>query len=245
MGGGGGGALGGSVGGGGVQVGQFGVVGPPCCPSFIVPFRLPAVPCCCTHFQMSTMLGTLKPNLLTNAEETEALIKTMKKESSDAEAVRLVVADEEALCDKKAADAKVIKDQCEEKLQEVLPALDAATKAVSQISKKELAEIRSLQTPSDKIKRVIEAVCVCLEEQPKRSVDTNGKVSYDYWEVAKKKVMADTTTFIDRLLNYDKVCGAIPPPPPCNPPPPELRLCVWCNPPLLNYDCVCGAIPPS
>ena len=40
-----------------------------------------------------------------------------------------------------------------------------------------------MTAPSDKIKRVIEAVCVALEEQPKRVLDANGKASYDYWEV--------------------------------------------------------------
>lgn len=41
----------------------------------------------------------------------------------------------------------------------------------------------------------------------------------DYWETAKKKVMADTNLFLDRLLNYDKenmteaMAG---PPPPSN-----------------------------
>ena len=52
--------------------------------------------------------------------------------------------------------------------------------------------------------QVIEAVCVCLEEPPKRTMDAHGRIVYDYWEPAKKKVMADTNTFIDRLLNYDK-----------------------------------------
>ena len=49
-----------------------------------------------------------------------------------------------------------------------------------------------MQAPSDKIKRVIEAVCVCLEEQPKRTLGATGKVSFDYWEPAKKRVMVDT-----------------------------------------------------
>lgn len=52
---------------------------------------------------------------------------------------------------------------------------------------------------SDKIKRVIEAVCVMLDEQPKRVIDpATGKPVYDYWELAKKKVMANTVEFLNR-----------------------------------------------
>ena len=138
------------------------------------------------------------------AVETEELIATIEHESQEAEKTRSIVAVEEAQCNRKAATSKQIRDECEHALQEAMPALQAATKAVSEISKKELAEIRSMQAPSENIKRVMEAVCVCLEEQPKRLLDSQGRIMYDYWETAKKKVMGDTSAFVDRLINYDR-----------------------------------------
>eukprot|EP00667_Euglena_gracilis_P000033 EG_transcript_33 len=147
--------------------------------------------------EMSKTLELLKPNLLKTAKETEDLIATIERESAEAEKTRRVVAVEEAACNKKADGCKLIRDECEEALKEALPALEMAAKAVSQINKKELGEIRAMTAPSEKIKRVLEAVCVCLDEAPKRVLDPNGKVSYDYWETAKKKVMADTNLFLD------------------------------------------------
>eukprot|EP01012_Entosiphon_sulcatum_P032727 TRINITY_DN4157_c0_g1_i1.p1 TRINITY_DN4157_c0_g1~~TRINITY_DN4157_c0_g1_i1.p1 ORF type:complete len:4195 (-),score=848.52 TRINITY_DN4157_c0_g1_i1:38-11479(-) len=154
--------------------------------------------------EMSQTLLQLKPTLLKTAKDTEELIATIEHESAEAEKTRSTVAVEEAACNAKAAASKAIRDECEAQLSEAMPALEAATRAVMEISKKELSEIRSMQQPSDKIKRVIEACCICLEEPPKRIVDPTGKVTFDYWEIAKKRVMADTEQFRDRLINYDK-----------------------------------------
>eukprot|EP01012_Entosiphon_sulcatum_P008694 TRINITY_DN14772_c0_g1_i1.p1 TRINITY_DN14772_c0_g1~~TRINITY_DN14772_c0_g1_i1.p1 ORF type:complete len:4302 (+),score=681.03 TRINITY_DN14772_c0_g1_i1:35-12907(+) len=153
--------------------------------------------------EMTRTLELLKPNLLRTAKETEELIVTIEKESAEAEKTRGGVAVEEQACQKKAGAAKAIFDDCDAQLAEVMPALEAAQRAVSDLSKKELGEIRSLAAPSDRIKRVIEAVCVMLDEQPKRAVDQNMRVTFDYWEVAKKKVMANTDEFRNRLVHYD------------------------------------------
>jgi len=154
--------------------------------------------------EMTITLEKLKPNLLKTAKETEELIAVIEKESKDAEEQHKAVAVDEAAANEKAEASKAIKEDCEEQLKEALPALEAATKAVSNISKNEITEVRTMAAPSDKVKRVLEAVCICLEEKPKRVMDANGKPAWDYWEVAKKSVMSDTNTFIDRLLNYDK-----------------------------------------
>ena len=116
------------------------------------------IPLFMPHSQVGTMtkhLQELKPTLAQTAEDTEQLINKIEVQSLEAEKTRSMVAVEEASCNRKAASAKVIKDECEQQLQEVMPALDAATKAVSQISRKELSEIRSMQAPSDKIKKVL------------------------------------------------------------------------------------------
>ena len=103
---------------------------------------------------MTQTLELLKPNLLKTAKETEELIATIQKESIDAEKTRSTVSVEEAACNKKADSCKAIRDECEEALKEALPALEMAAKAVSQINKKELGEIRGMAAPSEKIKKV-------------------------------------------------------------------------------------------
>eukprot|EP00668_Euglena_longa_P039207 GGOE01050460.1.p1 GENE.GGOE01050460.1~~GGOE01050460.1.p1 ORF type:complete len:2722 (-),score=1086.70 GGOE01050460.1:98-8140(-) len=154
--------------------------------------------------RMTQTLELLKPNLLRTAAETEELIAKIEKDSAEAEKTRQMVSVEEAECAKKAEAAKAIKDDCETQLADVMPALEQAQAAVQDLDKKALGEVRSMAAPSDKIKRVIEAVCVMLDEQPKRVIDAaTGKPVYDYWELAKKKVMANTVEFLNRLLHYD------------------------------------------
>ena len=154
--------------------------------------------------KMTHTLELLKPNLLKTAADTEQLIATIERESKEAEKTRSVVAVEEQECTKKAEAAAVIKEDCETQLADALPALQQAQTAVQDLDKKALGEVRGMAAPSDKIKKVIEAVCVMLEEAPKRVMDpATGKAVYDYWELAKKKVMANTQEFLSRLLNYD------------------------------------------
>jgi len=154
--------------------------------------------------KMTVTLEELKPTLIQTAKDTEALIVHIEKESVSAEETKAVVAVEEAAANEKSAASKAIKDDCEQQLAAALPALNDAEKAVRNISKGDLTELKSMANPSAKAKNVIEAVCVCLEETPIKKKDENGKPYWDYWDVAKKKTMADTGGFLNRLLNYDK-----------------------------------------
>eukprot|EP01009_Symbiontida_sp_KSa7_P000925 NODE_120_length_1365_cov_709.028116_g97_i1.p1 GENE.NODE_120_length_1365_cov_709.028116_g97_i1~~NODE_120_length_1365_cov_709.028116_g97_i1.p1 ORF type:complete len:454 (-),score=108.23 NODE_120_length_1365_cov_709.028116_g97_i1:4-1341(-) len=93
-------------------------------------------------------------------------------------------------------------EQCQAELERALPGLRAAQQAVRNMDKSQLNEIRSLASPPPKVKTVLEAVCIMLDEAPVRKV-VDGRPQMDYWETARKRVMNDTQSFMNRLVAYE------------------------------------------
>lgn len=154
---------------------------------------------------MQMILERNAPVLLTATAETQQLIETIDQETAEADQERAVVAVEEAQANEIASSARLVKEDCEASLAEAMPAMNAAIAAVSSIDKRQLVEIRSMQNPVDKVKKVLEAVCVLLEVQPKEIRDPHStRKTYDYWTPARTIIMADVETFRDLLINYDK-----------------------------------------
>ena len=77
---------------------------------------------------MSQRLVDLRPTLKKTAAETEQLILMIEKESEEAEKTRSTVAVEEMQCNRKAAQSRQIRDECEQGLKEAMPAFEASTK---------------------------------------------------------------------------------------------------------------------
>ena len=72
---------------------------------------------------------------------------------------------------KKAEIAYGIKAQCQEKLSEAEPDLEAAIKALKTLKDADMVEMKSLQKPPVPIKMTMEAVCIMLEKKPKRTAE--------------------------------------------------------------------------
>lgn len=61
-----------------------------------------------------------------------------------------------------AEDTKAIADDAERDLQEALPALDGANKALDSLDKADISEIKVFPKPPDLVMTVMEAVCILL-----------------------------------------------------------------------------------
>ena len=77
---------------------------------------------------MKTELIELQPQLAIAAKETEAAMVVISKESAEADKVKQVVSQEEAVASGEAAKVKAIKDECEGDLAEAMPLLESALK---------------------------------------------------------------------------------------------------------------------
>ena len=119
----------------------------------------------CTEVVDSTKLELeeLKPKLNAKEKETEELIKDIEVETVGAEQTKVIVMADEAETSKKAASAEELQGQCQEKLSEALPELDAAMKALKTLKPDDFVEIKaSLNKPPLPIRKTMEAMCIML-----------------------------------------------------------------------------------
>lgn len=71
-----------------------------------------------------------------------------------------------------------------------MPIYNAAMKAVSDLDKNDITEIRGFKTPPDGARLVMKAMCIMFGVPPEKIRGVNVKdVQWDYWEPAKKKLL--------------------------------------------------------
>ncbi len=152
---------------------------------------------------MQKELEDLQPKLIEASKETEIKAKKVEEEAADAEKIRVVVAADEAVASKAAAEANAIKEDCEKELAEAMPILNAAAKALECISKNDITNAKKMLKPPEDQRMVLSAVCILFGKAPESKMDpeTQKKVT-DYWPTAIK--MMNDNDFLKNLQNYDK-----------------------------------------
>jgi len=152
---------------------------------------------------MQTELAALQPVLKQKTTEVESLLVVLDKEKAEAAVMQEKCSVEEAAATVKADEAKEMKESCEAELSQAMPALNAATEALKQLTKGDITEVKSMKNPPRGVKIVMEAVCIMFEVKPDRvdSADGRGKVD-DYWKPAQK-LLADTR-FLQNLFDFDR-----------------------------------------
>jgi dynein heavy chain len=118
---------------------------------------------------MQTELIELQPQLAVAAKDTEAAMEVISKESAEADKVKQVVSQEEAVASAEAGKVKAIKDECEGDLAEAMPLLEAALKALDTLTKNDITEVKGMKSPPSGVKLVLEAVCIMRNVKPVRS----------------------------------------------------------------------------
>lgn len=84
-----------------------------------------------------------------------------------------------------------------------MPIYNAAIKAVDDLNKNDITEIRGFQKPPEGAKAVMKTMCIMFNIAPEKVKSQNIKeVIWDYWEPSKKKLLnADT---LKNCKKYDK-----------------------------------------
>jgi dynein heavy chain len=95
--------------------------------------------------------------------------------------------------EEQAASATAIKTDAQRDLDEALPALEVANKALKALKLSSLQEIKVLQKPPGGVKLTLEAVCILFAVKPikKNDPDNPGKKIDDYWEASQKGPLSD------------------------------------------------------
>ncbi|XP_070598423.1 dynein axonemal heavy chain 6 isoform X2 [Erythrolamprus reginae] len=139
--------------------------------------------------KMKLDLSALEPILKEKSVDVEALMEKLAVDQENADQVRRVVQEDEAVAKVKAEETQAIADDAQRDLDEALPALEAANKALDSLDKADISEIRVFTKPPDLVMTVMEAICILLNAKPD-------------WATAKQ--LLGDSTFLKKLLEYDK-----------------------------------------
>ena len=84
-----------------------------------------------------------------------------------------------------------------------MPIYNAAVKAVNDLDRNDITEIRGFAKPPEGAKAVMKTMCIMFDVNPEKVKSQNIKeVVYDYWEPAKKKLL--NPDLLKRCVNYPK-----------------------------------------
>ncbi|KAJ3206419.1 Dynein heavy chain 7, axonemal [Entophlyctis luteolus] len=153
---------------------------------------------------MQVELHALQPQLIVTQKETDQIMEVIARESVDVEKKRALVKIDEAVANKKAGEAKAIKDECEADLAEAIPALESALEALDTLKPQDITVVKSMKSPPAAVKLVMEAICIMKGIKPARIKDPggSGKMVEDFWGPAQK--LLGDSHFLQGLRSYDK-----------------------------------------
>ncbi|KAJ3373477.1 Dynein heavy chain 3, axonemal [Kappamyces sp. JEL0680] len=154
--------------------------------------------------QMQIELTDLQPKLIVTQKETDQIMVVIERESIEVESKRALVKIDEEIANKKASEAKAMKDECEADLAEAIPALEAALEALDTLKPTDITLVKSMKSPPAAVKLVLEAICIMKGIKPSRIKDPagSGKMVDDYWANSQK--MISDGGFLQSLKSYDK-----------------------------------------
>ncbi|PVD36438.1 hypothetical protein C0Q70_03422 [Pomacea canaliculata] len=138
---------------------------------------------------MKVELVALEPELKKKSEATQKLMEDLVIDQEKADAVRKVVMEDEAVAKVKAEETQAIAADAQRDLDEAMPALEAAIKALDSLDKNDIAEIRVFSKPPELVQTVMEAVCILL----------GAKTDW-----ASAKTTLGDPYFLKKLAEYDK-----------------------------------------
>ena len=157
--------------------------------------------------EIKASLVILKPQLAAAAIETTAALKIIAREQKAASIQAASVAKDEAAANKVAAEAKAIADDCDADLARAQPAMDAAKKALKNIQKKDIDQVKSFKTePSLKgITNTLEATCLFfgVKGDKVKDAENPGKKRMSFWAQAQKHVLSNPNQMIARMMGFE------------------------------------------
>jgi dynein heavy chain len=155
---------------------------------------------------MENELKAKQPVLEQTNKDVAAMMIVIQEDKKKAAVTKESCTVVEADASKQAAEAGAIKADAQKDLDEALPALEVATKALKALKLAHLQEVKNLANPPAGVKLAMEAICVMFEVKPVKKNDPNqaGKKFDDYWDASKSGPLADPKGLLDDLFNFDK-----------------------------------------
>jgi dynein heavy chain, axonemal len=153
---------------------------------------------------MQEQLELLQPKLKVAAETVAQQVQAVQADSEIAAAQREQVKKDEIQAQAQANSASVIKKECDEKLAEAMPVLDAAVAALNTLTPPDITIVRAMRSPPIGVKVTMEAVCILKDIKPDHKPAPSGMGTIEEYWGPSKKLLGDLK-FLDGLLSFDKV----------------------------------------
>ncbi|XP_045539469.1 dynein axonemal heavy chain 1 [Papilio machaon] len=154
--------------------------------------------------QLQIELAELKPMMERAAEETKKVIEQIATDTAIAEEARIKVEKEQAVAEKMAAETSAMAEEAQKDLDEAMPALLAAEKALKELNKNDIVEVKALKKPPAGVMLVVETLCVVFDIKPIKEPGAKfGEKVLNYWKPGSQ-MLADPGGFLDSLMKYDK-----------------------------------------
>ena len=164
--------------------------------------------------EMRKELNALKPILQVKTEENLKMLQNLQKEQKKADNERLQCEAEERECNIQRETANQMRDECQMDLEQVLPILNKAVKALEALSRDDITKIKSYTLPPKSLDYVMQGLCIILNEDGNVKMKPKEPGSMekiqDFWEHSKKYVLNDK--LLKRIYEFkEKQIKAIPP----------------------------------
>ena len=113
--------------------------------------------------EMQKMLITLAPELEQKRTESEELEKTVDIDREKANQAKEKAEEEEREVNTKTNEVKSLQEDAENELRVAIPILDSAVKALQNIDRKQIGEIRTFAAPPELVAYTLEAIAILME----------------------------------------------------------------------------------
>jgi dynein heavy chain, axonemal len=107
----------------------------------------------------------LMPVIEQKTQDTEAMVIDLEKQQEDAGEIEKTTAVEEAAAKKIFDEVSTIKSDCQKVLDEAMPQLEKALKALDTLEKDHIVEMKNYTSPPPDLELVMDAVCVLLDKK--------------------------------------------------------------------------------
>ena len=141
------------------------------------------------------------PKLQVAQKETEELIVDVEKQKKDVAIKTKEVEAEEAFAKEKKGEAEAIQRDCEFELSKVMPIYNAAIRAVQQLKKDDITELRGFKTVADAVKLVAKTLCIMFGKKPVTSGQGKNKTE-DWWASAKENLLKPD--LLQKCTNFER-----------------------------------------
>ncbi|RXG59107.1 hypothetical protein Avbf_01108 [Armadillidium vulgare] len=151
-------------------------------------------------------LKSLQPRLIQTSSNTEALMINIEQDTVQVEKKKELVAADEAVANKKFADAQAIKDDCEKELAKAVPALSAATEALNTLRQDDVRVVKAMKNPPSGVKMVNNCVFIKIDNR-----------YYSHPDFDPKKIRNTSTAceglcrWVRAMVVYDQVIKIVAP----------------------------------